>query len=70
VIPPDNGLLQVVGNFGEMLAAAAGRRAPAVAYVGCGGSQQVVPAALLGGSVNVKTLAFPTEVPDVRSPLG
>lgn len=27
------------------------------------GSQQIVPAALLGGSVNVKTLTFPTEVP-------
>ena len=38
--------------------------------VGCGGPQQVVPAALLGGSVNVKTLAFLTEVPDVRSPMG
>jgi hypothetical protein len=46
VIPPDNGLLQVVGNFGEMLAAAAGRRAPAVAYVGCGGSQPLIPTAL------------------------
>jgi hypothetical protein len=37
---------------------------------GCGGSQEIVPAALLGGSVNVKTLAFLTEVPDVRSSLG
>ena len=34
------------------------------------GVQQIVPAALLGGSVNVKTLTFPTEVPDVRSSLG
>jgi hypothetical protein len=38
--------------------------------VGCGGPQQIVPAALLGGSVNVKTLTFPTEVPDVRLSLG
>jgi hypothetical protein len=37
---------------------------------GCGGPQQIVPAALLGGSVNVKTLAFLTEVPDVRPSLG
>jgi hypothetical protein len=35
VIPPGEGLLQVVGNFGEMLSAAGGRQA--VAYVGCGG---------------------------------
>jgi hypothetical protein len=38
--------------------------------VGCGGPQQVVPAALLGGSVKTKTLAFPTEVPGVRPALG
>ncbi len=38
--------------------------------IGCGGPQQIVPAALLGGSVNEKTLAFLTEVPDVRRPLG
>jgi hypothetical protein len=37
---------------------------------GCGGVQQIVPAALLGGSVNVKTLAFPTEVPVVRLSVG
>ncbi len=40
VIPPSDGLLQVVGNLGEMLAAAAGQRMPgrqAVGYVGCGG---------------------------------
>lgn len=40
VIPPAEGLLQVVGNLGAMLAAAHGRRDPAVAavgYVGCGG---------------------------------
>ena len=37
---------------------------------GCGGPQQIVPAALLGGSVNVKTLAFLTEVPDVRCSVG
>ena len=38
VIPPDNGLLRVVGNFGTMLTAAGGRNgSAAVAYVGCGG---------------------------------
>ena len=40
VIPPGDGLLQVVGNFGSMLAAAQGRIQPgtsAVGYVGCGG---------------------------------
>ena len=73
VIPPGDGLLQVVGNLGEMLAAASGRdmsTLAAVAKAGCGGPQQIVPAALLGGSVNVKTLTFPTEVPDVRRSVG
>jgi hypothetical protein len=38
VIPPGNGLLQVIGNLGEMLKAAGGRTgSAAVAYVGCGG---------------------------------
>lgn len=40
VIPPGDGLLQVVGNVGTMLAAAQGRsqsRSIAVGYVGCGG---------------------------------
>ena len=39
VIPPDDGLLQVVGNLGEMLTAAGARSssATAVGYVGCGG---------------------------------
>jgi hypothetical protein len=37
VIPPGDGLLQVIGNFGEMLAAAAGRDDSPVAYGGCGG---------------------------------
>jgi site-specific DNA recombinase len=40
VIPPGEGLLQVVGNLGEMLTAASGRNgsgAAAVGYVGCGG---------------------------------
>jgi site-specific DNA recombinase len=36
VIPPGDGLLQVVGNLGSMLAAAQGR-SKVVAYVGCGG---------------------------------
>lgn len=39
VIPPGDGLLQVVGNVGSMLTAAQGRatKSTAVAYVGCGG---------------------------------
>ena len=40
VIPPGDGLLQVVGNLGAMLAAAQGRiesSTSAVGYVGCGG---------------------------------
>jgi len=40
VIPPGDGLLQVVGNLGEMLTAASGRNGSdlaAVGYVGCGG---------------------------------
>ena len=38
VIPPGDGLLQVVGNLGEMLTAASGRNgAAAVGYDGCGG---------------------------------
>jgi hypothetical protein len=36
VIPPGDGLLQVVGNLGEMLTAASNGKA-AVGYVGCGG---------------------------------
>ena len=40
VIPPGDGLLQVVGNFGSMLTAAQGLVQPgtnAVGYAGCGG---------------------------------
>lgn len=38
IVPPGDGLLQVVGNLGEMLTAASGRKsATTVAYVGCGG---------------------------------
>ena len=38
VIPPGDGLLQVVGNLGEMLTTAAGDAgSAAVGYVGCGG---------------------------------
>lgn len=40
IIPPGDGLLQVTGNLGAMLDAAAGQKAPgrqAVGYVGCGG---------------------------------
>jgi hypothetical protein len=44
VIPPGDGLLQVVGNLGEMLTAAGGRNGSAtVADVGCGGSQPTLP---------------------------
>ena len=47
VIPPGEGLLQVVGDFGEMLKAAAGRTgAAAVGYGGCGGAQPSIPTAL------------------------
>ena len=38
IIPPGDGLLQVVGNLGEMLTTAAGEAgSAAVGYVGCGG---------------------------------
>jgi site-specific DNA recombinase len=37
VIPPGDELLQVVGNAGAMLAAAAGRAVNSVAIAGCGG---------------------------------
>ena len=37
IIPPGDGLLQVVGNAGAMLAAAAGRATNSVGIVGCGG---------------------------------
>ena len=48
VIPPGDALLQIVGNFGEMLAAAQSRSQPkyAVGYVGCGGPQPSIPTAL------------------------
>lgn len=45
VIPPGEGLLQVVGNLGSMLAAAQGR-SKAVACVGCGGVQPPIPTEL------------------------
>ena len=37
VIPPGDGLLQVVGNLGEPLTAADGRNRSAVGNGGCGG---------------------------------
>jgi hypothetical protein len=55
VIPPGDGLLQVIGKLGEMLAAAAGRKDPAVAAVGnvgCGGPQPAVLAAVERGRVS------------------
>lgn len=53
VIPPGDALLQVVGNFGEMLAAAQARSQPkyAVGNVGCGGTQPAVLAAVERGCV-------------------
>jgi hypothetical protein len=55
VIPSGNGLLQVVGNFGEMLKAAAARnRSAAVAYDGCGGSQPPLSATLATGRLNIQ----------------
>jgi hypothetical protein len=57
VIPPGNALLQVVGNFGEMLTAANGRAEPAnVAYDGCGGVQPAEFGVLLGRSVGSESL--------------
>jgi hypothetical protein len=49
VIPPGDELLQVVGNLGAMLNAAAGEKISgrqAVGYVGCGGVQPAVLAAV------------------------
>ena len=46
IIPPGDGMLQVTGNLGAMLTAAAGQKVPgryAVANVGCGGSQPSLP---------------------------
>jgi hypothetical protein len=60
VIPPGDGLLQVVGNLGEMLTTAADGRSnsAAVGNGGCGGSPQIVPEALLGGGMNAETRRF------------
>jgi len=50
IVIPADGLLQVVGNFGEMLTAAGGPDgAAAVAYVGCGGTQPAEFGVLLDG---------------------
>ena len=47
MIPPGAGLLQVVGNLGEMLTAAGGRiGGTAVGYVGCGGALPSMPTAV------------------------
>jgi hypothetical protein len=52
VIPPGDELFRVVGNLGEMLTAAGGQTgSAAVAYVGCGGTQPAVLAAVVVGSV-------------------
>ncbi len=60
IIPPGDGLLQVVGNFGEMLTAASGWNGStlaAVGYVGCGGTQPAEFGVLLGSGV-VKSPSF------------
>ena len=49
VIPPDDALLQVVGNLGSMLTAANGRNGSALVAVGNGGCG--------GGSVALATVA-------------
>lgn len=49
IIPPGEGLLQVVGNLGEMLTAASGRNGSvlaAVGNVGCGGAMPPLPVRL------------------------
>jgi hypothetical protein len=54
IIPPGDGLLQVTGNLGAMLEAAADQKMPgrqAVGYVGCGGVQPAVLAAVVVGCV-------------------
>ena len=59
VIPPADGLLQVVGNLGEMLKAADGRTgSAAVAYVGCGGPQPTVSGVYLDSSVGDAPIDF------------
>ena len=55
IVIPKDGLLQVVGNVGAMLAAAHGRARTAntaVGYVGCGGVQPAVLAAVERGGVS------------------
>jgi hypothetical protein len=67
VIPPADGLLQVVGNVGMMLAAAQGRthlQANAVGYVGCGGPQPIVAGVLADGCSGDHTP--PTAEPRMR----
>ena len=47
VIPPGDGLLQVVGNVGSILAAAQGRSTvEEFGNVGCGGGMPSIPTAL------------------------
>ncbi len=61
VIPPGDGLLQVVGNLGMMLTAAHGRIEPAVPAVGYGGCG--------GGDLNPRPLGYePNELPDCSTP--
>jgi len=55
LIPPGNGFLEVSGDLGRMLAAAAGERLGAelgaVVIAGCGGSQPAEFGVLMGGSL-------------------
>ena len=59
IIPAGAGLLQVVGNCGEMLKAAAGRNGLAVVgYVGCGGTQPTLSAAMATGCLRPPGITF------------
>ena len=70
VIPPGDGLLQVVGNFGEMLTAASGRNDSTLAAVGnggCGGVQPAVLAAVECHQLSPRTTQHSREDAPVRS---
>jgi hypothetical protein len=63
VIPPGDGLLRLVGNFGKMFAAASGRNGSDLAAVGnggCGGVQPAVPAAVERGGITSRSAARPS----------
>ena len=67
IVTPPDGLLQVVGNLGAMLAAAQGRSLSledACGNVGRGGSQPLVFAGVVGGCVTegARSLRLPKAV--------